>query len=38
NDIVKGHSNHSLKDMIQSAKLQVIRSKPPPRRTTILEL
>ncbi|MCO4542039.1 DNA primase [Streptococcus infantarius subsp. infantarius] len=38
NDIVKGHCNHSLKDMIQSAKLQVIRSNPPPRKNTALEL
>ncbi|MGG6832901.1 UNVERIFIED_CONTAM: toprim domain-containing protein [Streptococcus canis] len=38
NDVVKDHSNHSLKDMIQSAKLQVIRSNPPPRKNTALEL
>ncbi|HEM4691880.1 TPA: toprim domain-containing protein, partial [Streptococcus suis] len=38
NDIVKYQNNHSLKDVIQSAKLQVIRGKPPPRRTTTLEL
>lgn len=38
NDVVKSQSNLSLKDVIQSAKLQVIRSNPPPRRTTTLEL
>lgn len=38
NDVVKGHSNHSLKDVIQFAKLQVIRNNPPPRRSTTLEL
>ncbi|CAN2923926.1 MULTISPECIES: toprim domain-containing protein [Streptococcus] len=38
NDIVKGHSNHSLKDVIQSAKLQVLRSNPSPRKNTALEL
>ncbi|MGF1393134.1 hypothetical protein ACQSD2_09970, partial [Streptococcus infantarius] len=38
NDVVKGQSNLSLRDMIQSAKLQVIRSNPPPRKNTALEL
>ncbi|HFR3876440.1 TPA: DNA primase, partial [Streptococcus suis] len=37
-DVVKYQNNYSLKDMIQSAKLQVLRSNPPPRRTTTLEL
>ncbi|CIY79304.1 DNA primase [Streptococcus pneumoniae] len=38
NDVVKSQSILSLKDVNQSAKLQVIRSKPPPRRTTAFEL
>ncbi|WP_155997222.1 toprim domain-containing protein [Streptococcus ruminantium] len=38
NDIVKYQNNYSLKDVIQSAKLQVIRSNPPPRKNTALEL
>ncbi|MFD3049488.1 DNA primase, partial [Streptococcus agalactiae] len=38
NDIVKYQNNYSLKDVIQSAKLQVIRSNLPPRKNTALEL
>ena len=38
NDVVKSQRDLSLKDMIQSAKLQLIRCNPPPRRTTTLEL
>ena len=38
NDIVKYQNNYSLKDVIQSAKLQVIRSNPTPRKNTTLEL
>lgn len=38
NDVVKSQRDLSLKDVIQSAKLQVVRSTPPPRRTSILEL
>ena len=38
NDVVKSQRNLSLRDVIQSAKLQVIRSNPPPRKNTTLEL
>ena len=38
NDVVKSQKDLSLKDMIQSTKSQVARSKPPPRRAATLEL
>ncbi|QTZ59318.1 hypothetical protein MCPGFBBE_01423 [Streptococcus equi subsp. zooepidemicus] len=38
NDVVTYQRDLSLKDIIQSAKLQVIRSNPPPKRNMFLDL
>ncbi|WP_105243207.1 DUF3991 domain-containing protein [Streptococcus suis] len=38
NDVVKFQRDLSLKDVIQSAKLQVVRSNPPPQKATVLEM
>ena len=38
NDVVKFQRDLSLKDVIQSAKLQVVRSNPSPKRNMVLDL
>lgn len=38
NDVVTYQRDLSLKDVIQSAKLQVVRSNPPPQKATVLEM
>ena len=38
NDVVTYQRDLSLKDVIQSAKLQVVRSTPPPKRNMVLDL